>query len=303
MKLSILTTLYKTGRYLDEFYRRAVAAAEQYTEPFEIVLVDDGSPDNALQLARQLQQLDSRVRVIELSRNFGHHKAILAGLGQCRGEYVYLLDSDLEEAPEWIAEFYPLCLEQGADCAIGVQKQRRGEAKKRLGGKLFYRLINWLSDVKVPVDVTMARLMKREYVQSLLLHQETEVFFSGLCVLTGYNQCFIEVDKHDKGQSSYRLFTSLRQAINAITSFSNKPLYIIFVLGVNISLFCGLASIWILVQKLFFTLEQGYAMLIVSIWGGVGVILISTGVLGIYLAKIYAEVKRRPTIIKKIHES
>ncbi len=156
MKLSIITTLYKTEPYLNEFYHRAVKSAQKFTDSFEIVLVDDGSPDSALSTAKEIQARDQRVKLVELSRNFGHHRAILAGLGQCRGEHVFLLDSDLEEAPEWLAEFYPRCLHNEVDCVIGIQKERQGPARKRLGGRLFYSLLNWLADIEIPNDVTVA---------------------------------------------------------------------------------------------------------------------------------------------------
>lgn len=302
MKLSILTTLYKTEEYIDEFYLRSLAVAKKYTDEFEIVFVDDGSPDMALSKVLKLHEIDKRVRVVELSRNFGHHKAIFAGLRECRGKHVFLLDSDLEEAPEWLDVFYPKVMESNVDCVVGIQKSRNGSIKKRTGGKFFYILLNWLSNVEIPANVTVARLMSSDYVKSLLLHNESEIFFSGICALTGYNQCFLEMEKFDKGETSYSLTASLQQVVSAVTSFSNKPLYIIFGLGCSILGVSFFASIWILIQKIFFTISQGYASLIVSIWAGVGVLLMSTGILGIYIAKIYSEVKRRPTIVKKFHE-
>ncbi len=300
MHISIVTTLYNSSLYIKEFYDRAITSASEITDDFEIIFVNDGSPDSSLTEAIRLYQLDPRVKVVELSRNYGHHKAIMAGLEHCNSDYVFLIDSDLEESPEWLSDFYEILKTEKVDAAVGIQETRMGQINKRVGGKLFYKVLNRLSSIYIPENVTIARLMSRRYVESLLLHHESELFFAGLCVLTGYQQSYILVDKPYKGSSSYSLRKRINQAINAIASFSNKPLYIIFVLGCLIFICSGLAIFVIIIQKIFYSLQVGYASLVASIWGVGGMTMMCVGVLGIYLAKIFSEVKRRPTIVKRV---
>lgn len=149
MKLSIVTTLYKSASMVEEFHRRAGAAAESLTKDFEIVMVDDGSPDDSLAIACALARRDNRVRVVELSRNFGHHKALMTGLDYARGDWVFLIDSDLEEAPELLLEFHRQMDIADWDVAFGYQEKRQGKPFARYCGRLAWYLIDKLYSVKV----------------------------------------------------------------------------------------------------------------------------------------------------------
>ena len=168
MTLSIVTTLYYSAPYLQDLYERCCTAAAGITDHFEIVLVNDGSPDDALDLAVELHKKDRRVRVIDLARNFGQHKAILTGLAHARGDLVFYLDSDLEEDPDWLGLFHARMRETGADVVHGVQRKRKGRLFERLSGGVFYRIFRLLSSYPVPVNQTSARLMTRRYVESLI---------------------------------------------------------------------------------------------------------------------------------------
>src|SRR6266498_3016010 len=145
MTLSIVTTLYDSAPYLEQFYVRVCAAAEQITQDYEIILVNDGSPDNSLDIALSIYLRDKRVRVIDLSRNFGHHKAMMTGLAHARGDLVFLLDSDLEEEPELLNTFYEKLQQTGADVVFGVQEKRKGRLLERVSGLVFFKLFNLLS--------------------------------------------------------------------------------------------------------------------------------------------------------------
>lgn len=304
MDLSIVTTAFHSAPHLEEFYRRSCAAAKQVTESFEVVIVNDGSPDNSLEVALALVRRDRRVRVIDLSRNFGHHKALMTGLAHSCGDLVFLLDSDLEEDPTLLADFYQKLEATGADVVFGVQEKRKGGLFERLSGFLFFKTFNALSSYKLPANFTTARLMNRKYVSALLQHREREMLLAGLWVLTGFTQIPLTVTKHSKGSSTYNTRMKIAQAVNAITSFSNKPLVLIFYLGCAILALSSLAALCLVVRKIFFgTLLLGWASLIVSIWMLGGLTIFCLGIIGIYLAKIFIEVKQRPySIVKDIYE-
>jgi len=302
--LSIVTTLYASAPYLEEFYARTCVVAERVTSDFEIILVNDGSPDNSLEIARSLYRKDERVRIVDLSRNFGHHKAMMTGLIRARGDLVFLLDSDLEEAPELLETFYQKLKTDGADVVYGVQQKRKGELFERISGTLFFKIFNLFSTHPIPVNLLTARLMTREYVAALTQHEEREFVMSGLWVLTGFKQIPMTVRKHLKGASSYTLSRKLSHLVNAITSFSSKPLVFIFYLGCVILLISGIAALDLIIRKLLFgTLLTGWASVIVSIWLLGGLTIFCLGVIGIYLSKVFIEVKQRPyTIIKDVYE-
>lgn len=304
MTLSIVTTLYDSAPYLEEFHARVCAAAEQITHDYEIILVNDGSPDNSLDLAISIHRRDKRVRVIDLSRNFGHHKAMMTGLAHARGDIVFLLDSDLEEEPELLEIFHEELTATGADVVFGVQQKRKGKLFERISGYLYFKVFNLLSTHHIPPNHITARLMTREYVVALMGHQEREFVMSGLWALTGFNQVPITVIKHHKTRSTYGLRRKLSHLVNGITSFSSKPLVLIFYLGCFILLVSSIAAVDMIIRKILFgTLLEGWASLIVSVWLLGGLTIFCLGVIGIYLSKVFIEVKQRPyTIIKQIFE-
>ena len=180
MDLSIVTTLYYSASYLEEFYTRICGTVEKITKNYEIILVNDGSPDNSLNIAISLYERDVKVRVIDLSRNFGHHKAIMTGLAHARGKLVFLIDCDLEEDPELLEVFYDKFKNSDADVIYGVQQTRKGSFFERTSGKIFYALINLLSDYPVRANPITARLMSQRYVTNLVKHKDHEIFLIGL---------------------------------------------------------------------------------------------------------------------------
>lgn len=302
MQLSIVATLYYSAPYLVEFCERASSAARQFTDHYEILLVNDGSPDNALDVACALFEQNSHVRVIDLSRNFGHHKAMMTGLAHARGTLVFLIDCDLEEEPELLGLFYREMQSARADMVYGVQEQRKGGWGERLSGELFYTLFNLFSTYPVPANVLTARLMSRRYVDSLVAHQERELFLLGLLTITGFSQRPMVVHKHAKATSTYNVSRKVALLVNAVTSFSNRPLILIFYLGCLILLLASLAALYLIVQRLFFgVLLTGWPSLIVSIWLLGGLMIFCQGIIGIYLSKIFIESKERPYTIIRQH--
>jgi len=304
MDLSIVTTLYSSAPYLEEFYRRMCIEAQRITGDYELILVNDGSTDDSLEIALSLYEKDARVTVVDLSRNFGHHKAIITGLGHAKGHLVFLIDCDLEEEPELLGVFHEELQRSGADVVYGVQQARKGGFFERLTGSLFYRMLNLFSSYPVPPNAIAARLMTKRYVENLVQHRDREVFLAGLWAITGFEQVPVTVEKRHKGTSTYGLGRKLSVVVNSITSFSTKPLVFIFYLGCVIVLVASLAALYLIVRALFFgSYLAGWPSLIVSVWLLGGLTVFCMGIIGIYLSKIFMETKQRPyTIIRRIYD-
>lgn len=304
MKLSIVATLYQSAPYLNEFYERTSAAAKQLVgDDFEIVLVNDGSPDNSLDLAVKLTEQYSNVVVVDLSRNFGHHKAMMTGLAYAKGERVYLIDSDLEEEPEWLSHFGRQMDNEHCDVVYGVQERRKGSWFERWSGHWYYCFFKALTGLSLAENVVTARLMTRRYVDALLRHEEREVFMAGLWHITGFDQRPHAIKKHSTSKTTYTFRRKMSLLVNSVTSFSNAPLVSIFYIGVSISLF-ALTYIAYLVTHWFFFAKplSGWTSVMASIWLLGGLIISFIGVVGIYLSKIFSETKKRPyTIVRHIY--
>jgi putative glycosyltransferase len=306
MKLSIVATLYKSAPYITEFYKRSSAVAKQLVgEDYEIVLVNDGSPDDSLDLAVQLTESDSHVIVVDLSRNFGHHKAMMTGLANASGQRVFLVDSDLEEEPEWLLSFTRQMDVESCDVVYGIQINRKGDYFEKITGRIFYTAFRLLTGLAQPDNIVTARLMSKRYVDSLLLHQERELNIGGLWIITGFKQCQQFVKKHSTSPTTYSLSGKFSHLVNAVTSFSSQPLVITFYSGLLISV-SALAYIFYLVIRYAFIASppDGYTSIIASIWLFSGLIIFFIGVQGIYISKVFSEAKQRPyTIVRHIYKS
>lgn len=304
MKLSIVATLYQSASYIAEFHQRASAAASQLAgDDYEIVLVNDGSPDNSLDLAVQVAESDGHVVVVDLSRNFGHHKAMMTGLAHAKGERIFLIDSDLEEQPECLIGFSEQMLSESCDVVYGVQAQRKGNWFERWSGQWFYRFFKALTGLALPENVVTARLMTRRYVDALLRHEEREVFMAGLWYITGFVQCPQTVKKHGTSETTYTFRRKMSLLVNSVTSFSNAPLVSIFYIGISISLFALFYIAYLFIHWIFLAKPlSGWTSVMASIWLLGGMVISFIGVVGIYLSKIFSETKRRPyTIVRQVY--
>lgn len=304
MRLSVVATLYRSEPYIVEFWQRASAQAQAAAgENYEIILVNDGSPDDSLEKAVALTRLDSRLVVVDLSRNFGHHKAMMTGLAHARGELVFLIDSDLEECPEWLAPFLAQLERDDCDVVFGVQSSRKGGLWERWTGALFYRLMRAIAAVEMPIDMVTARIMTRRYVEALVQHEEREIDIGGLWAITGFDQRPQRVRKLSSSATTYTFRHKLALLFTSVTSFSNAPLRAIFYIGTIISLI-SFAVLLFVIGQWWLTSEpvSGWTSLIVSIWLLGGIIIAFIGVIGLYIAKMFIEVKRRPyTIVRRIY--
>lgn len=304
MKLSIVATLYQSAPHLEEFCRRASAVAEQECgDDYEIILVNDGSPDESLLIAIGLAEKDRHLIVVDLSRNFGHHKAMMTGLSHATGDKAFLIDSDLEEEPEWLARFAALMAEHDCDMVYGVQENRKGSWFEKFSGWLFYKLFNLLTGLDLPRNPVTARLMSRQFVNALLRHEEREISIGGLFLLTGFKQLPVKIKKHDSSPSTYSLRRKMSVFVDSITSFSSKPLIGIFYVGFAIFVIAGISVTYLVIARLFFaTPLTGWTSLMASIWLLGGLIVMFIGIVGIYLSKVFSETKQRPySIIRRVY--
>ena len=303
MKLSIVTTLYKSELLVEEFYRRMSNAAQKISSDYEIIMVDDGSPDRSLDIACALARTDGRMRVVELSRNFGHHKALMTGLDYAQGGLCFLIDSDLEEDPALVGEFYDRLLSEDVDVVYGFQRVRQGALWERMTGAIAYWLFDSLVSYEIPHNLATVRLMRREYVDALLRHREQQTIIGGLWAITGFRQVGLPINKSARGNTTYSFGHRWRILVDSITSFSQLPLVAIFYLGIGISVLTVAVGISLILYKLLLSGNvTGWASLMLSIWLLGGLMIFCVGILGIYVARIFIETKGRPyTIIRRFY--
>jgi putative glycosyltransferase len=307
VKISIVTTLYKSSAYVEEFYCRITSEAEKTTQSHEIIFVNDGSPDDSLALVLEIADKDKRVRVVDLSRNFGHHNAIVAGLAHAGGDLVFLIDVDLEEQPEWLGDFYKEMQLSDTDLVYGVQVERKGGWLRGNFTGLFYSLFNVLSETNVPKNVCTVRLISRDFVDALLSLKESSLFLAGTFSWVGFRQQALVVDKKKRIESSsYSLLHMLKLLMNAIIGFSSYPLIMAFFVGLSISCLSAAVGLSILFRKLMVGegVVSGWTSVMVTLWFIGGLTIFFIGLVGLYLSKTYLEAKQRPLyLVRKIYGS
>ena len=297
--ISIVSPVYNEEAVLHELYRRVRAVMEQSGESWEMVLVDDGSRDRSAEIIGELHAQDERVRGVSFSRNFGFQIAATAGLDHARGDAVILTDADLQDPPE----VYPAMIakwREGYDVVYGVRASREGETWFKLTtAKLFYRLIYKITSINIPLDTGDFRLLDREVVNAIGRMRERNRFLRGMVPWVGYKQTGVEYERASRyaGESK---FSSVRQmlpfAVDAITSFSYFPLRLATFFGFAVAALSALTILIVILVRLFDPhqplLGQATTLIAVLFLGGVQ--LISLGIIGEYLGRIYDEVKGRP---------
>jgi putative glycosyltransferase len=304
MKLSIVTTLYRSQPYIHEFHRRATNAANELAgDDYEIIYVNDGSPDDSLSVAVGLAEKDEHIVVVDLSRNFGHHKAMMAGLEHSTGDMVFLIDSDLEEDPAWLIEFDKLLSKEGSDVVYGTQISRKGGWFERWSGNAFYTFYNWVTEIDHPRNIVTSRLMTRKYVEALLQHHEREMVISYLWIITGFEQVGMPVAKLTRSETTYSFSGKIKHVTNAITSSSEAPLRMIFYMGLMIFFSSIFYASYLIFNRIFLSQPvDGWTSVMVSIWVLGGMVISFIGVIGIYLSKVFIETKVRPNyIVRRIY--
>ncbi len=295
--LSIIVPCANEQEVIHESYRRLTEVLTGMGMAYEIVYVDDGSTDSTLELFREMQTADPRIRVVSLSRNFGHQVAITAGMEHAAGDALVVIDADLQDPPELIAQFIERW-QAGYDVVYGVRTERHGETLFKLWtAKLFYRLIGKLSDTKIAMDAGDFRLLDRKVAEALLAMPERDRFIRGMVSWLGFSQIAVPYRRAPRlaGKTKYPLYKMIRFAADGIVSFSTTPLKIATWLGFAVS---GLALLGILVTLYARLFEKnwvrGWASLVIAVLFLGGVQLICMGIIGEYVGRIYGESKRRP---------
>jgi len=277
-----------------------VLAQIEHKYQYELIFVNDGSTDNTINLLEQAALADKHVKVLSFSRNFGHQVAITAGLDHCKGNAAVVIDADLQDPPKVILEFVQKW-EEGFDVVYGKRRERVGETHfKLITAKYFYRIINRLSDVEIPMDTGDFRLMDRKPLDQFLSMREVYRFVRGMVAWVGFKQVFVEYDREERfaGTTKYPLQKMLKLASDAILSFSNIPLKLATFLGFVTSAIAFIGIVYALFTRLFTDdYEPGWTMLMLSVLLIGGIILIVLGIIGGYIGRIYGEIKKRPLYI------
>jgi glycosyltransferase involved in cell wall biosynthesis len=299
--ISIVVPCLNEEEVLRGTNRRLVGVLEQLQQKFEILYVDDGSTDATPEILRELQALDERIRVVRFSRNFGHQMAITAGLEHAAGDAVAIIDADLQDPPELLADFVVKWTE-GFQVVYGVRTERDGEtAFKVWTAKMFYRTIGNLSDTEIPLDTGDFRLMDRRVVDALLAMPERDRFVRGMVSWLGFSQAAVPYRRAARaaGMTKFSLFKMVKFATDGIVSFSILPLRLATWVGFAASGIALLGILITVVERLMGVegLVKGWASVLVAILFIGGVQLICMGIIGEYVGRIYGESKRRPLYV------
>jgi dolichol-phosphate mannosyltransferase len=297
---SIVAPIYNESETLSEFYRRISTVMDATGDPWELVLIDDGSVDGSTELLKSLAAVDPRVRPVIFARNFGHQIAVTAGLDYARGDAVVIIDSDLQDPPEVIPELIARWHE-GAEVVYAVRAEREGESWFKLWtASLFYRMIFKITDVKIPMDTGDFRLLDRKVVNVLTQMRERYRFLRGMSAWVGFKQVGVPYRRAARfaGSTKYPFRKMFKLAMNAITGFSYFPLQLATYIGFGAAvLSILLIPVVIIIRALTEIQLAGQATTLVAVLFLGGVQLISLGILGEYLGRVYDEVKGRPLYI------
>jgi polyisoprenyl-phosphate glycosyltransferase len=295
--LSVVAPIYNEEATIDEFYARTCAALDGLQ--FELVLVDDGSNDGSAAALERLAENDPRVRVVFLSRNFGHQTALTAGLDHARGDAVVMLDADLQDPPELVLTM----LERwraGCDVVYAVREQRAGESRFKLStARWFYKLFDSLAQVELEHNAGDFRLLDRRALDALLSMRERNRFLRGMTVWVGYTQAAVPYkrDARYAGDTKYTLAKMIRFSLDAIASFSDRPLQLATLFGFLISTLAFVAIPVVIVLRVVGSYLPGFSSITIAVLLLGGIQLIAIGIIGEYVGRIYDEVKGRPLYI------
>lgn len=300
--ISVVVPMYYEEMVAKECYKQLTDTLEGKEFDYELIFVNDGSKDKTEDILLGLAKYDKRVRVINFSRNFGHQTAVTAGIFNAKGDAVVIIDADLQDPPRLILDMIDLW-KKGYDVVYGKRKKRNGETFfKLLTAKYFYKFLNFMSDIDIPKDTGDFRLIDKKVVQVFKNMPEKNRFVRGMMSWIGFNQTFIEYERDERfaGETKYPLKKMIKFATDGIVSFSTKPLKIVSFLGLLSIVLSIVIFLYSIISKIF--IDQtiiGWASIvdIIAFFGGLQ--LISLGIVGEYVARIYEESKNRPLYIIK----
>ncbi len=296
-RLSIIIPIFNEERILPELFQRVTDAARSITSDYELIFVNDGSKDKSIDILKQFAKQDKNVKYIDFSRNFGHQIAVSAGLDFSSGQAVVIIDGDLQDPPELIPEMYKK-YKEGYPVVYAKRKERKGETPfKKLTAKLFYRILQKLTSIDIPLDTGDFRLIDRKVVDNLKKMTEQNKFLRGQIAWMGYKSTYVEFIRDERrfGNTGYPLSRMVKFAIDGITGFSNKPLVYVRNMGILVSIFAFLIMLYALYS--YFVLERvitGWTSMIVASMFIGGIQLLSIGIIGEYIGRINTDVRNRP---------
>ncbi len=297
--ISVVTPVYGCCDNLNSLYERLRDTLSSITEEYEIIMVNDASPDNAWEVIKELSQKDNRVKGVNLSRNFGQHKAISAGLEYARGEWTVVMDCDLQDQPEDIIKLYEKAIE-GYDIVFGRRFERKDSIYKKFSSKMFYIVNDYLTENKLDSTVANYSIISRRALNSVLRLKEQNRVYSLFANWVGYKKIEIDIEhaKRPEGKSSYTLYKMINLAIDSIVSQSNKPLRLAIKFGFILSLLSFLYGAWLIIRYYVFSIAaEGWTSVMVSIYFIGGLMFANMGMLGLYIGKIFDETKDRPIFL------
>lgn len=299
-RISVVAPVFKEAKVLPEFYRRVAFALLPVTHDFEIILVSDGGNDGSWEIIKQLSTADSRVKGVKFTRNFGQHLAISAGLDACDGDWVVVMDSDLQDRPEVIPTLFAKA-QEGFEVVFVARKNRPEPALYQFAARLFYHAVRFLAKTRYEPAHGNFSIISRRVVERYREMGETLRFYGGIVDWLGFERASIEAEHGERfaGQPGYNLRKRCKLASEIILAHSDRPLHFSVFFGLAISVLSGVTGIYMVVRSLFFRQYsvEGWTSLMVSMFFMSGIILLVLGIVGIYIGKIFNEIKRRPLYV------
>ena len=295
MKISIVSPVYRASSILPILVERIIKVCDDHEFDYEIVLIDDGSPDDSWEQIMSLSRLYCQVKGYKLSRNYGQHYALSAGIHKSNGDYVIIMDCDLQDNPEYIPIFLSIALE-GYNIVVSIKNNKEYSLFRRLSSDLYFLILNKLSDIKLEKNLGTMTLIDRKVAAAFSQIKEYHRHSSMILAWIGFNRGYIEVvhDKRYSGKSSYSIHKLVSHAVNGIISQSDKLLRTSISIGLLFFGFSLIGSVYVILKSFNSNFEPGWPSTIVLVLFASGVILLMIGILGLYLGKVFEQVKDRP---------
>lgn len=297
--ISIVSPVYRAEKILPILVEEICSTMKRIGEAFEIILVDDRSPDNSWEVMKELSKRYENLKIYRLSKNFGQHATITAGLTKAKGDWVVVMDCDMQDQPKEIEKLYNKALE-GYEVVLGKRGTRVDKKTKKLGSKIFYKVFNYLAGVEINNEVANFGIYHKKVIKAILEVGDKIKFFPLFVNWVGFKSVAIPIEhaSREEGESSYSFLKLLSLAFNVIVSFSDKPLRLFVGFGLSISALSILIGIFYTIQYLLGNIsEPGFTSLVLSIWFLSGVIISCIGIVGVYLGKTFNQTKDRPVFI------
>ena len=306
--LSVIVPCFNEEEVINETYKRLKSVLANLEYKSEIIFINDGSTDNTEHLLTELTNTDNNIKIISFSRNFGHQRAVTAGLNNCKSDMAVIIDADLQDPPEVIPEMIQTMIDSNAQVVYCVRKSRKGEGIfKKLSAKVFYRLLNFFSEVRLPVDTGDFRLIDKSIIREFNQMHEKGKYIRGLVSWIGFKQVpfYYEREARFAGETKYPFSKMLKLATTSLLYFSTKPLKIASTLGFFSVVFSLILGVWSVLGKLmgYTHANSGWTSLFVLIIFFGGVQLVTIGIVGAYIGNLFDEIKNRPEYIieKKVN--